>query len=89
MSREYDRRAAIIKSLHAGHSAKDIIQGFNYPKTLVYDIKSAWDTAPDKNEFTAERKAHCERSDAVRTPKFVADVAKKVKRDPSLSMTRT
>lgn len=88
MSREYDRRAAIIESLRAGHSAKDIIEWFNYPKTVVYDLKKAWDAAEDKGDFTAERKAHRKRSDAVRTDEFVADVAEKVKGDPSQSMAK-
>ena len=87
MSHEYNRRAAIIESLRAGHSAKDIIKWFNYPKTVVYDIKTAWDAATNKDEFTAERKPHRKRSDAVRTAKFVTSVPKKVKCDPSVSMS--
>ena len=64
MSREYDRRAAInIESLRAGRSAKDIIECFQYPRSLVYAIKKAWDDSEDKEGFTAERKAHRKRSD--------------------------
>ena len=53
MSREYERRAAVIESFRAGHCAKDIIAWFNYPKTVVYDLKKAWEAADHRNEFAS------------------------------------
>ena len=86
MSREYERRAAVIESFRAGHCAKDIIAWFNYPKTVVYDLKKAWEAADSKEDFTAQRKNHRKRSDSLRTGEFVSDVAEKVKADPGQSM---
>ena len=86
MSSEYDRRAAVVESLRAGHSAKEIIEWFKYPKTMVYELAKAYESATEKEIFTPERKAHKKRADTIRTPEFVQGVAKVVKEDPSKSM---
>ena len=36
---QYDCQAAIVESLHASHKAKEIIEWFKYPKTMVYDLE--------------------------------------------------
>ena len=41
MSTEYDKRAAVVESLHARRLAKEIIDFFGYKKTFVYDTKKA------------------------------------------------
>ena len=88
MSSEYDRRAAIIESLQAGHKAKEIIEWFKYSKTMVYDLAKAYEASDDKENFRPERKTHKKRSGAIRTPKFVADVVEIVKENPSKSMRK-
>ena len=86
MSSEYDRRAAVVESLRAGHKAKDIIEWFKYPKTMVYDLAKAYDSSKEKDFFTPERKCHKKRTDTIKTPEFVQGVAEVVKEDPTKSM---
>ena len=72
MSSEYDRRAAVVESLHPGHKAKEIIGWFKYPKTMVYDLVKAYEASDDKK---ISGQTHKKRSGAIRTPEFfVADI---------------
>ena len=86
MSKELDRRTAIIEAVRAGRSAKEIISFFNYPKDVVYRLKKEFHSCEDKDSFTSERKTHKRRSDTVRTDDFVAEVQEKVRDKPETSM---
>ena len=88
MSSEYDRRAAVLESIRAGHSPKEIVEWFQYPKTMVYDLAKAYAASDEKDNFTPHHKAHKKRSDVIRTSDFVEDVAEVVKEDPSKSMRK-
>ena len=88
MSSEYDRRAAVVESLHAGHKAKEIIEWFEYPKTMVYDLAKAYEASDEKENFRPERKTYKKRSGAIRTPEFVADIVEIVKENPSKSIRK-
>ena len=88
MSSEYDRRAAVDESLHAGHKAKEIIEWFKYPKTMVYNLAKAYEASGDRENFRPERKTHKKRSGTIRTPEFVADVVEIVKENPSKSIRK-
>ena len=88
MSSEYDRQAAVVESLHAGHKAKEIIERFKYPKTMVFDLAKAYEASDDKENFRPEHKTHKKRSGAIRTPEFVADVVGIVKENPRKSIKK-
>jgi len=57
---EYNRRAAIIQDLHAGHSATEIIQFLGYPRSTVYDIMAKYTASEQSNEGSSmpARKSH-------------------------------
>lgn len=59
-SAEYNRRAAIIESLRAGHSATEIIRFFGYPRSTVYDIVAKYTTSEKSKEGSSNpaRKKH-------------------------------
>ena len=52
---------------------------------MVYDLAKAYEASDDKENFRPERK---KRSDAIRTPEFVADVVEIVKENPSKSIRK-
>ena len=86
MPQEIMKRHAIIEALHAGRTAKEIIDFLNYNKDLVYRIKKQFEVCDDPETFTGERKTHKRRSDAIRSPEFVTKVKQKIQDDPSKSM---
>ena len=85
MPQEITKRHAIIEALHAGRTAKEIIDFFNYNKNLVYRIKKQFEACDDPETFTGERKNHKRHSDAIRSPKFVTKVKQRIQDDPSKS----
>jgi len=86
MSREFERRAAVLESLRAGRSASEIITFFGYGKSYVYHIRKEYETATNKEEITADRKTHKRRSDCKRNDDFMAEVKATIDEDPSKSM---
>ena len=86
MPQEITKRQAIIKALHTGRTAKEIIDFFNYNKDLVYRIKKQFEACNDPENFTGERKTHKWHSDAIRSSKFVTKVKQRIPDDPSKSM---
>ncbi len=78
---EQIRRDAILELYRAGKGAKVISNLLKYPKTTVYDIIKRF---RDKGE--TKRKAHKQRSDSKRTPKFLDNLKRSVKSNPSTSM---
>ena len=86
MPQEITKRHAIIETLHAGRTAKEIIDFFNYNKNLVYRMKKQFEACDDPETFTGERKTHKRHSDAIRSPKFVTKVKQRIQDDPSKSM---
>ena len=86
MPQEIMKRHAIIKALHTGRTAKEIIDFFNCNKDLVYRIKKQFEACVDPETFTGERKIHKQCSDAIRSPKFVTKVKQRIQDDPSKSM---
>ena len=48
MSSEYNCWAAVVESLHTGHKAKEIIEWFKYPKTMVYNLAKAYEASDKK-----------------------------------------
>ena len=71
-SAEYDKRAASVEGLRAGHSAAEIIRFFNYPKSTVYDVVAKYGAAEQSNENSSvpARKRHS-KCRIVRTPEVV------------------
>ena len=86
MPQEITKRHIIIKELHAGRTAKEIIDFFNYNKDLVYRIKKQFEACDDHETFTGERKTDKQHSDAIRSPVFVTEVKHRIQDDPSKSM---
>ena len=86
MSRELERRAAVLESLRAGRTASEIISFFGYGKSFVYNIRKDFETAEDKDDVTAERKPHKRRSDSKRSEEFLADMKATIDEDPSKTM---
>ena len=66
---------------------KEIIEWFKCPKTIVYDLAKAYEASDDKENFRPECKTH-KHSGAIRTPKFVVNVVKIVKENPSKSIRK-
>ena len=48
MSSGYDCQAAVVESLHTSHKAKEIIEWFIYPKTMVYNLTKAYEASDNK-----------------------------------------
>ena len=86
MSRELERRAAVLESLRVGRTASEIISFFGYGKSFVYNIRKDFETAEDKNDVTAERKPHKRQSDSKRSDEFLADMKATIDEDPSKTM---
>ena len=86
MPQEITRRHAIIEALHAGRTAKEIIDFFNCNKDLVYRIKKQFEACDDPETFTGKRKTHKQCSDAIRSPEFVTKVKQRIQDNPSKSM---
>ena len=55
MSKEYDVRATIIYGLHAGQTAKQILEFNNIPQRTVYNMKRVYDA---ENNVTPAREKH-------------------------------
>lgn len=86
MSREYDRRAAILESLRAGKSPAQIVTWFGYKKTQVYDIAKKFGESDNQEEVTADRKRHRKRSDCKRNEEFCRELKDNIDRNPGRSM---
>jgi len=86
MSRERDRRAAILESLRAGKTPSEIIAWFGYKKTQVYEITKAFREAEDKDTVTSDRASHWKRSDRKRTLPFLEDLTEKINSNLGQSM---
>ena len=54
----HSEKPSCRESLRAGHSAKEIIEWFKYPKTMVYDLAKAYKAWDEKDHFTPDRKVH-------------------------------
>ena len=86
MLQKITKRHAIIEVLHAGRTAKEIIDFFNHNKDLVYRIKKQFEACDDPETFTGERKTHNRCSDAIRSPEFVIKVKQRIQDNPFKSM---
>ena len=86
MSRELERRAAVLEGLRAGRTAREIIAFFGYSKSFVYNIRKDYESSTDKENVTAERKTHKRRSDSRRNEEFLAEVKTTINEDPGKSM---
>jgi transposase len=88
MSNEYDRRAAVIESLRAGHSVSEILKFFPYRKSTVFDIAKAYYEAEgqDEGSGSAQRQQHAPRSDRVRNQQFLEALQSLIEDDPGCSM---
>ena len=80
------KRAAVLSALHAGRTPKEIADFHKFALSFVYKIKGMVDNAEDTDDISPKRKKHDRRSDAIRTPQFVARVQEMVDNDPSKSM---
>uniref|UniRef100_A0A914WDW8 Uncharacterized protein n=1 Tax=Plectus sambesii TaxID=2011161 RepID=A0A914WDW8_9BILA len=67
-SLEYNRRAAIVESLHTGRTPTEIIRFFGYPRSTVYDIakRHAVSEESEKDSSTPARKIRV-REESIRT----------------------
>ncbi|KYN22476.1 hypothetical protein ALC57_05127 [Trachymyrmex cornetzi] len=81
-STEYNRRAAIIEGLRAGHSATEIIRFFGYSRSTVYDVMAKYTASEQSNEDSSmpARKIHSKEHTA-RNPAVV----KRVPNSPDLN----
>lgn len=86
MSRELERRAAVLEGLRAGRTATEVIAFFGYSKSFVYNIRKDYEAAPDKDQVTAERKPHKRRSDSKRSEDFLEELKTNIAEDPGQSM---
>lgn len=79
---EQEHRSAIVVLARAGHSAAEIVRLTKLPSSTVYDVYEAFkETGKDK------RRQHKLRSDAKRTPRFVAGLKRSITANPSTPMT--
>ena len=67
MSSKYNHRTAVIKSFHTGHEAKEIIEWFKYPKTMVYNLVKTYEALDNKGNFRPEYKTYKKCSGIIRT----------------------
>ena len=72
MASDYDRRVAVLESLRAGRTPKEIIKWFGYNKTQVYDLAKRYRETKDKEALNSKRKCHNQRSDCKRNEDFLA-----------------
>ena len=86
MPQEITKRHAIIKTLRATRTAKEISDFFNYNKDLVYRIKKQFEACDDPETFTGERKTHKRCFNAIRSPEFVTKVKQRIQDNSSKSM---
>ena len=88
MSKEQDRRAAILESLRAGKTAKEIVDWFGYSKTQVYEIAKTYREADNKDDVTSDRASHSKRSDRKRTGEFIDQLKDRIDQSPGTSMAK-
>ncbi|XP_072764892.1 uncharacterized protein [Anoplolepis gracilipes] len=88
-SAEYNRRAAIIESLRAGHSQTEYIRFFGYPRSTVYDVAAKFFASEKSTEGSANptRKRHSKEK-SVRTPEIIAKAQQHILEDPGQSLTK-
>lgn len=79
---EQTKRSAVVEMARAGHTPSAIVKALGYPRSTVYDIVTRWKTLG-----MSERKSHKLRSDAKRTPVFLAGLKKSVNANPATPMT--
>lgn len=80
---EQTNRSAIIVLARAGHSPAEIARHTRISSSTVYDVYNAF-----KESGKEERKKHSPRSDAKRTPKFLAGLRRSISANPSTPMTK-
>lgn len=83
MSKEYDRRVAVVESLRAGHSVPEIIKWFGFPKSTVYDIAKRFNDGAESVE-RKEKTAH----KPIRNKAFISRVQKSINKNPSTSIRK-
>ena len=76
---EQANRSAIILLARAGHSTADIVRLTKLPSSTVYDVFKAF-----KDIGKTERKHHALRSDAKRTPRFLAGLKRPITANSSV-----
>jgi transposase len=86
MSSEYDKRAAVITALRAGHSPVDIVHFLKLPKSTVYRISQQFEESGQSLE--PERKSHASRSDIKHNAAFLEQLQTQIDEAPSVSMQK-
>ncbi|KPU74657.1 uncharacterized protein Dana_GF26712 [Drosophila ananassae] len=80
------KRHAVIVALHAEHSDLEISTFLKVARSFVYKVRQELQSSGGNVKSTGKRKKHEQRSDCVKTPKFIEQVQDTVDLDPSKSM---
>ncbi len=89
MSSEFERRAAIIVALRAGHTPPEIADFLKLPKSTVGDVARRFFAAEESEEGSGcpERKKHV-RERLVRSSDMIERLQAMVQEDPGMSMRK-
>ncbi|XP_076226776.1 uncharacterized protein LOC143174895 [Nomia melanderi] len=87
-STEYNRRAAIIKSLCAGRTPIEIIKFFAYPRSTVYDVAKRYAASEgfEKGSPSSARKMQVKEKS--RTPEIIQRIQDMILEDPETSLRK-
>ena len=65
-TKEYNRRAAIIKDFRTGRSVTEIIRFFGYPKSTIYNVMAKYTALKQSNEGSICQRGRVTQKNAAR-----------------------